>query len=380
MDRPMKGTDGYSSDTSLGPKKGRITFWVIVAIILLLLAGCGAVALYVWNGLRPAPEGEAKRVEIERGMTAFQVADMLEQQGIIRNSFLFKYYLRYKDEGNKFQAGIYELHPGMTNDEIVAKLNAGETVKPETIRFTVPEGYSILQMAEKLDKEKLADKEEFLRLVDDPKLPADSSVLQSIPKDGKLRYRLEGYLFPETYEFPKDSTLNDMIVRMVSELERKLNELPEGWKEKMAARGLNFHQLMTVASLVEREVVVDEERALVAGVIYNRLAKGMLLQIDATVQYALGEQKERLLYKDLEIDDPYNTYKYEGLPPGPIASPSLASIEAALYPAKSDYLFYVTKKDGSGEHLFARTFEEHERNIEESNRTAKRNGGGEGAQ
>jgi UPF0755 protein len=288
--------------------------------------------------------------------------------------------LRYKDEGNKFQAGIYELHPGMTNDEIVAKLNAGETVKPETIRFTVPEGYSILQMAEKLDKEKLADKEEFLRLVDDPKLPADSSVLQSIPKDGKLRYRLEGYLFPETYEFPKDSTLNDMIVRMVSELERKLNELPEGWKEKMAARGLNFHQLMTVASLVEREVVVDEERALVAGVIYNRLAKGMLLQIDATVQYALGEQKERLLYKDLEIDDPYNTYKYEGLPPGPIASPSLASIEAALYPAKSDYLFYVTKKDGSGEHLFARTFEEHERNIEESNRTAKRNGGGEGAQ
>jgi UPF0755 protein len=133
---------------------------------------------------------------------------------------------------------------------------------------------------------------------------------------------------------------------------------------------MTLHELLTIASLVEREVVIDEERALVAGVIYNRIEDGMMLQIDATVQYSLDKPKERLYEKDLLIDSPYNTYKVEGLPPGPIASPSIASITAALYPEESDYLFYVTKKDGSQSHLFAKTYEEHLKNIEKSKQAA----------
>jgi len=133
---------------------------------------------------------------------------------------------------------------------------------------------------------------------------------------------------------------------------------------------MTFHDLLTIASLVEREVVVDEERALVAGVIYNRLEDGMKLQIDATVQYSLDKPKQRLYEKDLLIDSPYNTYEVEGLPPGPIASPSLESIKAALYPEKSEYFFYVTKKDGSQTHLFAKTYKEHLRNIDKSNQSA----------
>ena len=128
---------------------------------------------------------------------------------------------------------------------------------------------------------------------------------------------------------------------------------------------------MTVASLVEREVVVDEERPIVAGIIYNRLKEGMPLQIDATVQYLLDKQKDRLMESDLQVDSPYNTYKIKGLPPGPIASPSVKSIEAALFPKKTDYFYYVTKKDGSHEHLFAETLKQHNQNIAKSNATAK---------
>ncbi|MNJ37950.1 putative aminodeoxychorismate lyase [compost metagenome] len=157
---------------------------------------------------------------------------------------------------------------------------------------------------------------------------------------------------------------------MLQETNKRIKQIPE-FDQKLKARGLDFNELMTVASLVEREVVADSERSLVAGVIYNRIAQDMKLEIDATVQYLLDKPKERLLYKDLQsVDSPYNTYMYKGLPPGPIAAPSLKSIEAALEPKSSEYLFYVTKKDGSGEHLFAKTYAEHLQNIEKSKETA----------
>src|SRR5690606_27693089 len=186
-----------------------------------------------------------------------------------------------------------------------------------------------------------------------------------------LVYKLEGYLFPETYELPADSTANDIMFRLVRELGDKLARLPEGWETRLQETGRSFHELLTVGSRLER----DEERPIVASVIYNRLAKKMNLEIDATVQYALGEHKERLLHEDLKVDSPYNTYLHAGLPPGPIASPGLKSIEAALYPAETKYLFYVTKKDGSGGHLFAETYNGHLRNIERSNETARQAGG-----
>ncbi|MFC3343871.1 endolytic transglycosylase MltG [Paenibacillus abyssi] len=336
-----------------------------------MLVAAAGTALYVWYGLQPTPEGVVKRVEIANGSTPFKVAEILEEQGIIRNAFLFKYYLRFQNEGSRFQAGVYDFTPGMEYEAIIAKLNAGDTVKAETVRFTIPEGFTVLQIADKLSEEELIDKQKFLELAESQAMLTYSEAASKIEAGEQMNHLLEGYLFPETYEMKKDSTEQDMIVRMLQELDRKLNGLPEGWRERLAERNLSFHDMMIVASLVEREVVVDEERALVAGVIYNRLAIGMPLQIDATVQYALDKPKERLFEKDLQIDSPYNTYKINGMPPGPIASPSLASIEAAIYPEETEYLFYVTKKDGSQTHLFGKTYEEHLKNIRISNETAK---------
>ncbi|MBD2844542.1 endolytic transglycosylase MltG [Paenibacillus sp. IB182496] len=334
----------------------------------------GGAAFYVWNGLRPAPAGPPVTFEIASGTSPYRVADHLEREGIIRNAFLFKYYVRLTEEGARFQAGTYELAPGMGRDAIIAKLNSGDTIAPNTVRFTIPEGFTVTQIADKLAAEGVVDRAKFVELANNPTLLAHSESALKIPKDeANLQFLLEGYLFPETYEIEVDSTVQDVIVRMLHELDRKLEQLPEGWGDTLAERGLSFHEMMTIASLIEREVVVDEERALVSGVIRNRLDDNMPLQIDASVQYALETPKERLLEADLEVDSPYNTYQVQGLPPGPIASPSYASIEAAIYPEATDYLFYVTKKDGSQTHLFAETYNGHLRNIEESNR----NTGGE---
>ncbi|MFF2480477.1 endolytic transglycosylase MltG [Paenibacillus sp. NPDC058071] len=346
--------------------------WVVISLLSIMIIGAGSVFLYVWTGLKPTKAGEPKQVVIEKGSSAFVVSDVLEKQGIIRNSFIFKYYLKLKNEGTRFQAGTYELSPGMDKDAVIAKLNSGETVKEDTIKFTIPEGFTVLQIADKLAADKLVDRDKFLALADSATADwGDIEAVRSIPKDGKLHHRLEGYLFPETYELKMESTEQDILNRMLAELDKKLDALPENWQEAMEERKLNLHQLLTIASLVEREVVVKDERAIVSGVINNRIKKGMPLQIDATVQYLLDKPKERLMEKDLLIDSPYNTYKTKGLPPGPIASPSLASIEAALYPEETDYFYYVTKKDGSQSHLFAVTYKEHLKNIEKSNQTAK---------
>nr|WP_245347457.1 endolytic transglycosylase MltG [Cohnella lubricantis] len=346
--------------------------WSFFIALGLVIIAAGSVLFYVWNGLRPAPAStEPVRVTIAKGMGAKSIAEELEQSGLIRNAFLFSAWLKYKNEGAGFQAGDYDMMPGLTLEEIVAKLNAGDTIAAETVKFTIPEGFTVEQIADRLVKEAGINKDKFLQEMKDPNVLGASMWTKEIPENASLKYPLEGYLFPETYEMKKGSSEEDIIDRMVAELDRKLGQLPEDWQTTMEERGLNLHQLLTIASLVEREVMLDDERAKVASVIENRLEKEMPLQIDATIQYALGKQKEKLSTDDLKIDSPYNTYLNQGLPPGPIASPSLKSIEAALYPEDTDYLYYVTKKDGSNQHLFATTYKQHQKNIETSEKNAK---------
>ncbi|GAB7056205.1 MULTISPECIES: endolytic transglycosylase MltG [unclassified Paenibacillus] len=339
-------------------------------IIIFLMAGAGAgLALYVVKALEPMPpSAEAQRISFPPGTGVAQLALELEQKGIVRNARIFTWYLKYKREGARFQAGEYDMTPGISPDEIIGQLNRGETVKEAGLRLTVPEGFTLRQIAEKLEAEHGMDSTAFLQAAQSYKA-AEGTVGASIPEDASIRYRLEGYLFPETYEWKKDADANEMIASMMQELDKRLAQLPKDWKEVMAQRNLTFHQMLTIASLIEREVVVDEERPIVSGIIHNRLKQGMPLQIDATVQYLFDKQRERLLFQDLLIESPYNTYLNKGLPPGPIASPSLASIQAAIYPAETNYLFYVTKKDGTRRHLFAETFEQHNKNIAESNKT-----------
>lgn len=326
----------------------------------------------MWNGLRPPDAGSTIQITIEKGMRAQKVAELLEEQGLIRNAFLFSGWLKLEDEGSRFQAGVYEMTPGMTREQIVEKLNNGDTIAAATIRFTIPEGFTIQQIADRLAESGDAGKEKFLETAKQISALSGSIWTSAIPVDTNLRFPLEGYLFPETYEMKRGSTEADIINRMLAELDRKLDQLPEDWQTVLEERGLTVHQLLTIASLVEREVVLEEERPIVAGVIHNRLKKKMPLQIDATIQYLLDKQKERLLEADLKVDSPYNTYTNPGVPPGPIAAPSLKSIEAALYPEESDYLYYVTKKDGSNSHLFAVTYKQHLKNIQLSEKNTKK--------
>ena len=366
--------DGEPSPKARRKKKNwhPVLWSFFIALGLVLFSAAGAL-YYVWNGLRPPASGEAPvRVTVEKGMRAQQVAELLEQHGLIRDAWLFAAWLKWTGEGSRFQAGIYEFVPGTSREEIVRKLNAGETGAPATFRFTIPEGLTVRQMADRLEKAGAVSGEEFLRAARDLSRFAEFGWVRAIPKDAGIIEPLEGYLFPDTYEMRTGSTAEDIIRRMLAELERKLGSLPEDWMETMETRGLTLHELLTIASLIEREVAVDEERALVSSVIANRLEKGMPLQIDATIQYVLDEPKERLLEQDLKVESPYNTYQNKGLPPGPIAAPGLKAIEAALYPAETDYLYYVTKKDGSGEHLFASTLSQHNRNIRISEENARK--------
>ncbi|MEJ8304081.1 endolytic transglycosylase MltG [Saccharibacillus sacchari] len=336
-------------------------------IILLLIASIGT---FVYVSMRPVPASDqAVTFEITEGTGTAGIADRLQEEGLIRSALLYKIYLRIENQGSSFKAGTHELFPGDDYASITAALNAKAGVTPgeqtDTVKVTIPEGFTIKQIADRLSEAGGWDAKTIRQLTREPEKFADD-LPAGVPDNEGLQYALEGYLFPDTYEFSTTATEEDVVRRLVQETGKKLQSIPD-FDKLLKERGLTVHELLTVASLVEREAVVDTERPLIAGVIYNRLNDPMKLQIDATVQYALGEQKERLLYSDLEIDSPYNTYKNEGLPPGPIASPSLKSIEAALQPEASDYFFYVTKKDGSGEHLFAKTFAEHEQNIEESN-------------
>jgi UPF0755 protein len=343
--------------------------WTIVSVMFFIVIGAGVGgALYIANALQPvSPSEESVRIKVPPGSSSSQIAKLLEEHGLIKDSFIFTYYLKVKKEGSRFQAGEYLMMPGTTYAELITKLNNGDIIKEEVTRLTIPEGFTVVQIAGKIAEQGIWSDKLFVETANRPD-GLKSILLGEIPDNPEIRHRLEGYLFPETYEFKKGTTEAEIIERALLELEKKLATLPADWKDKLTERGISFHQMLTIASLIEREVVVEEERQIVAGVIYNRLNKKMPLQIDATVQYALGAQKERLFEKDLKINSPYNTYENPGIPPGPIASPSLGSIEAALYPAETPYFFYVTKKDGSQGHLFAVSYEEHLKNIAASNK------------
>jgi UPF0755 protein len=310
----------------------------------------------------PGHSGKAVEVHIAQGASALDIGSQLADKGLIKNPTFFKWYLAYEGKSALLKTGNYYLQQGMPMEEIARVLIEGDG-KYNTMKVTIPEGLTVEGIADLLDKQKIVDKASFLKEVDTGAF--DYAFVKDIPKTEGMKHRLEGYLFPDTYEFFKEAKAHDIVDTMLKQTDQVLK--PE-WRDQIKKRGLNVHQALTLASLVEREARVDKERPIIAQVIENRLhaQPPMKLQIDATVQFALGKVKENLLYKDLEVESPYNTYLHEGLPPGPIANPGRPSIEAALYPSPNDFYFYVTKNDGSGEHYFAKTFAEHEQNIAKS--------------
>jgi UPF0755 protein len=303
----------------------------------------------------PALVSEIIEVNIPLHSSTSKVASILYEKGIIKNPFLFCLYARYKGYDHKLQAGKYFFTAGMSADELLTQLQKG-VVYLGGKRFTIPEGFTLEQIAVCLQQEGLVNKEDFLQACRDFKPDNLYPFLEEVPSE--VNYLLEGYLFPDTYEVREDVTPEDLILMMLHRFDEIFNE---NYRQRAEELGFTMHEITTLASIVEKEARVAEERPVIAAVFHNRLrSKNMpLLQSCATVQYAIGETKPFLTGADLKIDSPYNTYSHPKLPPGPIASPGKPALEAALYPADVDYLYFVYKEDGTGTHYFSTTLQEH---------------------
>ncbi len=275
-----------------------------------------------------------------QGLSA--IARDLARDGLITDPVRFKLYARYKKAGTRLKAGEYELARTFLPDKVLDHLTSG---KVKLYRFTIPEGLNMEEIAQVVEKAGICGQQTFLELCRDPALIDEA--------DLKTR-SLEGYLFPDTYLYPKSVTCRQIILRMTQGFHRVFTQK---WQARSAELGYSVHEIVTLASIIEKETGAPEERPIIASVFHNRLKKGMRLESDPTVIYGQDDYHGRIRYKHLRRVTPYNTYQIQGLPVGPIASPGKAALRAALYPAKTDYLFFVSKNDST--HKFSRTLKEH---------------------
>lgn len=326
---------------------------LFAVVVLLVLFSFGAMFLTEYLNTS-STDGETVVIEIPEGSAGKTMAKILKENHLIRfeNAFLLR--LRNSEYSGRLRSGSFELHKGMCIDDIIQELASGGITRAE-ITVTFPEGFSVEQMAARLEDKGLFSAIEFLDEVNNGKF--DYDFLSSVPENANIKYRLQGFLFPSTYSFFEDSSPHDVIETMLAEFNRRYSAITQ------CTSTADLFHIVTEASLVEREAKIDSERATIAGVIENRLADGMRLQIDAAVVYTVSDglyNVDRVLYKDLEVDSPYNVYKNYGLPAGPICNPGEASLRAAMNPQQHSYFFYhtdETKKDGS--HIFTESFGEH---------------------
>lgn len=315
------------------------------ATVLTAFAAAGGWLWYAIDGDRSHPIS-ASTVVIDRGLTFREIARQLVGSGVIGNATTFRFLARARGQESAVRAGEYRFVPHLTQIEVLHALVTGGAQVAAWV--TIPEGFTAAQIARRLQKEGVGAWQPFLRDFTEQRLVVDGSPTKS----------LEGFLFPSTYLVPIGASPQQVAAPMIAEF---FKELPAD--ANMLARTLHVSvpQAVTVASLVEREAKNEVDRPRIAEVIYNRLAREMPLQVDATIEYALPTYKSQLSYADLKIDSPYNTYTHPGLPPTPIANPGRPSLEAALHPSKGNDLYYVYC--GNGRHVFAETLAEHNANV-----------------
>lgn len=329
----------------------RFRLFVLAGTLFLLIGAAVAVKWY-FDGLAPVDPKDAKpvTVKIRTGMTTADIAVLLAERNLIRDRSAFLLAAKRADLDKALQAGEYALSRSMDVRQIVGIMAAGQTVYAE---FTVPEGFTVEQIAALLEEKGLARKEKFLALAQ------AYSPFDREPARPGVKYRAEGFLFPDTYRISKGADEEEILQTMGREFQRRFT--PE-LREKAEAAGLSPYDAIVLASLIEREVRLARERPMVARVFMNRIKLEMPLQSCATIQYILGYPKEELSLSDTQIPSPYNTYLHQGMPPGPVANPGLASIQAAVKPADGDWLYFVV--DGkTGGHRFSRTLAEHEQAV-----------------
>jgi UPF0755 protein len=325
-------------------------------LILVLVLVVAAATFYLWRGVALPYQGfqGEQFVTVDAGDSVGAIARALATAGVVRDARSFQVAARIKGAEKRLQVGEYRFDRAATAFEVVDRIARGDVfVRP----ITFPEGRTAMEMAAIFEERGFGAAADFLRAWRDP---APVRALDSSARD------LEGYLFPSTYRLPRTATAAALVQLMVQSFEKAFDA---DLRAAASARGLSIHEAVTLASLVEEEAQRPEERPMISAVYHNRLKIGMGLQCDATVIYALqraGRWNGNITRADLAMDSPYNTYQYRGLPPGPIANPGRASLEAAVRPAGVPYLYYVSRNDGS--HAFATTLDEHNRNVEEFQR------------
>lgn len=324
-----------------------LQFFGIVLILLSLLAAC--VFFQVGNRF----DDNVYIVNIPKGYSVNQVGDLLAERGVIDGKYGFNLIVGLFGLEDKIQAGIYEFTPNMSLLKIILRIKNGEVIPPLLSKIVFPEGISIYKMGNLLIKEGLSDGIAFRNLTNNaitPYLRSKYRFLKDVPTNS-----LEGYLFPDTYLIQSNisaSVLADLMLARFNQV------IMPYWRKNARNTKYSLHEILTLASIIEKEAAVPSERKLISSVFHNRLKIRMYLGADPTIKYALERPHKLVSYDDLEVNSPYNTYKRFGLPPGPICSPGLDSIKAAIYPAKTDYIYFVARADGS--HIFSRTWEEHE--------------------
>ncbi len=336
-----------SEDTSFSTFKKNIKVFVFFLGILVVLA-------FIFFSLMLSPknisDNNDRSFTVKRGIPAKHLAMELERQGLIKNSFAFNFYAKLKGLDMKIKSGTYVLNPSMTAHEVLSKMVSGD-IKSDDIVVTVPEGSTLEQIAGIFEKQNLVSKDDFINAAKIDNYRAKYDFLQDFPNTS-----LEGLLYPDTYFFRRGESAEFYIEKMLNRF-YEIYFIENNFNEKEKGLGIDTYQVITIASIIEAEAKLSEEKPIVASVFYNRLKKGIPLQSCATVIYALKEHKEHLATEDLKVDSPYNTYIYAGFPPGPIGSPGLEAIFSAVNPETTNYLYFVANGDGS--HTFSETYSAH---------------------
>ena len=339
----------------------KIMKYFMIALLVIVLVG----GFFTWNYIKgetqPVDTAQTELVsfEIEQGASVKEVSKALEEEGIIRNSKLFNFYLKFKNVSG-FKSGLYHVSKSMTLDEIIAELSGqGKDKDQNATKVLIREGEQLTDIAKEVEKSTKYSAEDFMAKVQDEDFLR--YLVQKFPKlltqsyNGyQVKYVLEGYLFPATYDMNDSKTLQMLITEMVA----KTDEVMSKYYDKILASDYTLQEIMALASLIEKEGTKLEDRKKISSVFHNRIKENMKLQTDVSVQYALGEHKEALSLEDLEVDSPYNLYKNYGVGPGPYNSPSEDAIVAAMEPADTEYLYFLADIH-TKEIYYAKTYEEH---------------------
>ncbi len=341
---------------TISPPPSRAGRYVLLACAVLVLSA-GAILLYALYWPNTFSDQAERMVFVSRGATFHTIMDSLERKGIIRSRLLFRVTARLAGGTERLQAGKYRFHSGMSNLDIFLSLRDGRNT--ELIGVTIPEGLRARLQARLFARAVGIDSARYMSIVNDP------DVVRGYGLEGGS---LEGYLLPETYRLMWEQDEREIVERQVNEFKRFFNDTLESRAKEF---GWTVRQAVTFASIVEGEAVLADERPLIAGVYHNRLRLGMKLEADPTLQYIFPDGPRRVLYADLRIADPYNTYLYPGLPPGPVNNPGKAAMLAALYPRQHGYLFFVANTLGG--HWFSRTYAEHVQNVRKYRKARARN-------